>query len=440
MMANPLTRRRIVLSGIVLVLVIVAATAWYRSTHRSPATPEQGAKAASGSDMAGMDMSTDGSVTVSPAQVSQFGITFGTVGRRTLINDVRTTGIVMIDEGRIASVTPKIGGFIERLYVKAAGQPVRIGQPLAEVYSADLVAAQEELLLARRLDRTVGDAVVPGVPSASGELLAAAKRRLRLLDVPDAQIEEVLRTGKVRRTVTLYSPATGIVVEKKVVLGQAIQAGMELYSVANLSDVWIDVQLREAEAGMVNVGTNAALELASYPGRIYRGAVAFIYPTVTEATRTIRARIVAPNTDGVLKPGMYATVHLTTPTRDALTVPRSAVIQTGARAIVFVDMGRGRLMPHAVTIGRVANDLTEVLTGLDAGQRVVTSAQFLIDSESNLGEVMRSMVGNGAGMQGSGSKATRVDETPDAADAKGADMRGMPGMTTPAPKPARKPR
>lgn len=430
MMPNMFIRRRAIWVGATVLLILVA-TLWYASTHRNTQAPANSVAPAAANGMAGMDMSSDGSVTITPSQIGQFGITFGTVQRRTLTNDVRTVGAVMIDEGRVASVTSKINGFIERLYVNTTGQPVRIGQPIADVYSPELVSAQEELLLARRLDRTVGNGVVPGVPSASGEMFGAARQRLRLLDVSDAQIDEVLRTGHVRRTVTLFSPATGIVADKKVVLGQAIQAGMELYTVANLADVWVDVQLREAEAGMVDVGATAVIELASFPGHSYRGRVAFIYPTVTEASRTMRARIVVSNTDGRLKPGMYATVNLATPLSDALTVPRTAVILTGSRAIVFVDMGNGRLMPRDVGIGRVSGEFSEVLSGLDAGQRVVTSAQFLIDSESNLGEVMRGMVSNGSSM---GSPATpAAGEPPAAIDGKGADMRGMPGMTMPPP-------
>jgi Cu(I)/Ag(I) efflux system membrane fusion protein len=381
------------------------------------------------SGMAGMEPNADGSVAVSATQIKQFGITFGQVAQRTLTNDVRAVGTVVIDESGLASVTPKISGFVERLYVNVTGQPVRRGEALAEIYSPDVVAAQEELLLARRLDRTMAQASVPGVPAASGQLLAAAMRRLRLLDVSQAQIDGVLRTGQIRRTITLYAPASGIVIEKKVVVGQAIQAGTELYSIANLSTVWVDVQLREADGALVAVGSTATLEFASYPGEIFRGKVAFVYPTVAEATRSLRARIVVGNSLGVLRPGMYATVHVVTPTISVLTIPRTAAVQTGTRTIVFLDIGDGKLLPREITLGAVVGEFAQVMSGLTAGQTVVTSAQFLIDSESNLGEVMRSMVGNGGGApaaSGSGDMSGM-----DMGKDKGADTRGMRGVTTP---------
>jgi Cu(I)/Ag(I) efflux system membrane fusion protein len=376
-----------------------------------------------------MEPNADGSVAVSATQIKQFGITFGQVAQRTLTNDVRAVGTVVIDESGLASVTPKISGFVERLYVNVTGQPVRRGEALAEIYSPDVVAAQEELLLARRLDRTMAQASVPGVPAASGQLLAAAMRRLRLLDVSQAQIDGVLRTGQIRRTITLYAPASGIVIEKKVVVGQAIQAGTELYSIANLSTVWVDVQLREADGALVAVGSTATLEFASYPGDIFRGKIAFVYPTVAEATRSLRARIVVGNSLGVLRPGMYATVHVVTPTISVLTIPRTAAVQTGTRTIVFIDIGDGKLLPREITLGAVVGEFAQVMSGLTAGQTVVTSAQFLIDSESNLGEVMRSMVGNGGGApaaSGSGDMSGM-----DMGKDKGADTRGMRGVTTP---------
>lgn len=351
--------------------------------------------------MAGMPgmagTSTDGAVHLTPAQLTTFGVTFGTVEQRKLSTDTRTVGTVMIDEARLATVTPKISGYVERLYVNTTGQPVRRGERLAELFSPDLIAAEEELLLARRLDRTVGESAVPGVPSSSGELLAAARRRLRLWDVSDAQIDDVLLTGRARRTITLYSPATGVVTEKKVTQGQAVQAGMALYAVADLSSVWVEAQLRESEAADLRVGSTAALDFAAYPGRSYTGRVTFLYPTVAEQTRSIRARVSVANSDGRLKPGMYATVLLSSPTRPALTVPRSAVVQTGERAVVFVDEGKGALRPVEVVTGRASGDFVEILSGLEAGQRVVTSAQFLLDSESNLAEVMKSMPGMDGG-------------------------------------------
>ena len=424
-----MTRRAQWIAGLAILIALAVVILVVRRTRSS-------SEKAAPDSMAGMQgMSPDGAVRLTASQLTTFGVTFGTVEQRTLSTDVRTVGTVMMDESRVASVTPKINGFVERLYVNTTGQPVRRGQPLADVYSPDLLAAQEELLLARRLDRTVGQSAVPGVPSSSGELLAAARRRLRLWDVSESQIDEVLRTGRARRTVTLYSPVSGVVTEKKVVVGQAVQAGMELYTLADLSEVWIDVQVRETEAANVRAGTGADVEFATYPGRTYKGRVTFIYPTIAEQTRSVRARVSVANAEGQLKPGMYATVRLSSPTRSALTVPRAAVVQTGERAVVFVDQGKGELRPVDVETGASAGEYVEILAGLEPGQRVVTSAQFLLDSESNLAEVMKSMIGMGGGRADAGGDMAGMDTSGGdrkgtemkGMELKGADTRGMPG-------------
>ncbi len=350
--------------------------------------------------MAGMNMSTDGSVHLTANQLRQFGITFGTADVRALEDRIRTTGIVTINETRIAQVAPKFGGFVERLYVDFTGQPVRRGQPLLQIYSPELVAAQEELLIARQLDTTINESVIPGVPKSASNLLAAATRRLRLWDISDTQIQSILRTGVVQRSLTLHAPASGVVIEKNVVQGQAIQPGQSLYTIADLTDVWVEVELRESEAGSVREGSRAALEFAAFPGRVLDGRVAYVYPTLQEASRTIKARVAVANTDGRIKPGMFATVRFTSSGIRALSVPAAAVIRTGERSVVFVDMGGGRLLPQEIETGRVGADFVEVLAGLEPGQRVVTSAQFLLESESNIGEVMKAMIGMGGDMDG----------------------------------------
>lgn len=406
-------RRRLVLAG--LVTAIVAITVWIvASTVDDDASGVAATGDATGmAGMQGMDMSSDGSVQLTADQLDQFGVTFDTVGVRTLETEVRTVGIVTFDETRIAQVAPKFGGFVERLHVDFTGQPVRRGDPLLEIYSPELVAAQEELLVARRLERTMDESAVPGVPAGSSDLLAAARRRLRLWDISEAQVEEILRSGKVQRALTLHAPTSGVVVEKNVVRGQAIQPGQTLYTIADLSEVWVEAELREADAGSVREGSGASIELAAYPGRPFRGRVEYVSPTVQEDTRTLEARIAVANSDGRLKPGMYATVRITTPTRSALTAPASAILRTGERTMAFVDMGNGWLMPHEVETGRAGADHVEILAGLEPGQRVVTSAQFLLDSESNLGEVMRAMMGQ------------MGPADMDGMDAKGAEMKGM---------------
>ena len=369
----------------------------------------------------GMSMGGDGSVRLTADQIRTFGVTFGTVERRTLTDEVRTVGIVNFDETRMAGVTPKFSGYVERLYVDFTGKPVRRGEPLIEIYSPELVAAQEELLLAARLEQDLDRTTVPGVPRGSMNLLAASRQRLRLWDISDAQIEEILRTGRAQRTLTLHAPVSGIVVEKNILAGQAVQAGQPLYTIADLSEVWVEAEVREADAGLIAEGDVATVEVSAFPGRPLQGRVEYVYPTLQEQTRTLKARIAVANLDGRLKPGMYATVRLSAPGRTALTVPTSAILNTGERRVVFVDMGAGGLMPHEVEIGRVAGEYSEVLSGLEPGQRVVTSAQYMLDSESNLAEVMRSTMGmmNMSDMQGMDMPAD------DSGDMQGADMKGM---------------
>lgn len=393
--------RRTLISGAVLVVagsvVWAALAARDESPDRAPTTARGEMPGMEGMEemegMGGMSVGSDGAVRLTTQQITQFGVTFGTADVRTLSNDVRATGAVTADETRIAQVTPKFSGFAERLYVDFTGQPVRRGQPLLEVYSPELVAAQQELLVARRLDGTLDASSVPGVPAGASNLLAAARRRLALWDISEAQIDEVLRTGRVRRTLTLLSPASGYVTEKHVVRGEAIQAGMPLYTITDLSQVWIDVELRESDAAAVRPGVGADIELAALAGGTLKGRVTFVYPTLDTASRTVRARVTVANGGLQIKPGMYATVRISAPSRSALTVPTSALVRTGERNIVFVDMGGGQLMPHQVEIGRVTGDFVEILAGIEPGQRVVTSAQFLLESESNLGEVMKAMMG-----------------------------------------------
>lgn len=420
MHAMPPKTRRLVVGG---ALAAVLGGAWAIAGNRDDqedagqeqAGEMEGIEGMAGMDMGGMGMGSDGSVRLTADQIRQFGITFDFVGERTLEDAVRTVGIVNFDETRMANVVPKFGGFIERLYVDFTGKAVRRGQPLVEVYSPELVAAQEELLLAVRLEESLGESAVPGAPAGASDLIGAARRRLRHWDVSERQINEILRGGRARRTLTLHAPVSGIVVEKSVLQGQAVQAGQPLYTIADLTEVWVEAEIREADAGLVREGSPANVDLTAFPGRPVVGRVEYVYPTLQSEARSLKARIALPNPDGRIKPGMYATVRLTTPVRTALTIPTSAVVRTGERQIVFVDMGGGELMPHEVETGRVAGDYTEVLSGVEPGQRVVTSAQFLLDSESNLAEVMKAMMGQmnmsdmGSMDSGSGSAMERMD-------------------------------
>ncbi|MDQ2931388.1 MAG: efflux RND transporter periplasmic adaptor subunit, partial [Gemmatimonadota bacterium] len=327
-MSASLARRRRL--WIIVGLLAAGAITVFALRRRHPTTSTVVASAPS-PDHEGMQTSaasaSDGNaIQITASQIRQFGITFGTAERRTLESSVRTVGTVTVDEAKRSQVVSKIGGYVERLYVDQTGQRVRRGQPMLDVYSPELVAAEQELLVAGNLAKSIHGSSVPGAPGATIDLVVAARRRLELWDISDSQIEDILRTGKARRTLTLHAPASGVVLQKNVVQGQAIQPGQMLYDVADLSEVWVDVALREADVGAVRVGSTASVQFVGYPGAPLAGRVAYVYPTLDSVSRSMRARIEVPNRSGRLMPGMYATVALTTPSHTALTVPSSAVL------------------------------------------------------------------------------------------------------------------
>jgi multidrug efflux pump subunit AcrA (membrane-fusion protein) len=315
-----------------------------------------------------------------------------------------TVGNVTWDETRLANVNPKIEGWVEHLYVDFTGAPVRQGQPLFSIYSPMLVSVQEELILARRLF----DNIEPGdtgraARNAQG-LLESARRRLRYWDIPDAEIASIEESGMPRKTVTLLAPASGIVVEKNVIEGMRVMPGMDLYRIADLSRVWVEGEVFEKDLSLIRAGQSARVTFESYPGEEFRGTVTYVYPTVSVEARTGRIRIELANPGLRFKPGMYAHLELRAGNeRNALLIPRSAVLNTGARALVFVRDLDGMLVPREVTTGFVSGDDVEILAGLTAGETVVTSANFLIDAESNLGSSMRSMPGMEAPATGKGT-------------------------------------
>lgn len=400
--------------GIALMIAIATITVWALTRDGLPPADDE-TQAAEMANMEGMDMSSDAPVRLTPEQIRGFGITFDYVEERQLAAEVRTVGIVDFDETRVSAIVPKFGGFVEKLFVDFTGKPVRRGDALVEIYSPELMAAQEELLLAARLDRTVGESGVPGVAVPS-DLVGAARRRLRLWDISDAQIDTILRMGVAQRTLVLHAPYSGVVIEKNVVAGQAVEPGQKLYTVADLARVWVEAELREADAGLVREGATATIELGAFPGQMLEGRVEYIYPTIRPDARTLEARIAMANPGGRLKPGMFATVRFSVPTVTVLTIPVTAILRTGDRQIAFAEMGAGEVMPYEVEIGRIAGDYAEVLSGLRAGQRVVTSAQFLIDSESNLAEVLKAMMGQ--------MNTSDMGSIPKGADMSGMDMSG----------------
>ena len=315
-----------------------------------------------------------------------------------LDREVRTVGQIALDETRVSAIAPKIDGWVERLYVNSTGQPVVAGQPLLTIYSPMLVTAQEELLLARRLQGEVASAEGATTQRAA-DLVASARRRLAYWDIAPSEIAEVERTGAVRKTMTLRAPAGGYVLEKNVLAGQKIMAGDALYRVADLHVVWVEGEVYEQDLAAVRVGQTVRAEFQALPGEHRTGRISYVYPTLAPATRTVRVRVVLPNHDLRLKPGMYATIRITGGAREAvLTVPRSAVLSTGERSIVFVRDAGGALGPREVALGASNEERIEILRGVTAGETVVASATFLVDAESNLGTALGGM-GDMPGME-----------------------------------------
>ena len=277
------------------------------------------------------------------------------------------------------------------------GAPVRAGQPLMEVYSPMLVAAQEELILARRL---LDQAAAGGSERASGtaaDLLESARRRLRYWDISAAEIARIERSATPRRTLTLTAPASGVVVEKNVVQGTRIMPGMDLYKIADLGTVWVEGEVFEKDLSLVKLGQHADVTFEAYPGERFEGLVRYVYPVLNAESRTGRVRLELANPGLRLKPGMYASValHLPSP-RESVVVPRTAVLQTGERAILFVRGADGVLTPREVVVGLASGSEIAIISGLEAGEVVASSAAFLIDAEANLGVGMQGMDGMGA--------------------------------------------
>lgn len=347
-------------------------------------------------------------VRLEPGQAERIGLLWGEAAREPLVRTIRTSAVVAYPESGMRWVSPKVSGWVERLHVTFEGAPVRRGQPLLELYSPELVTAQEELLLSRDLEE---DLAAGGIRRAGDSLFAVARRRLAYWDISEAQVRRLLETGEVRKTLTLEAPATGIVMRKQVFEGQGVKAGENLMMIAPTDPVWIEAAVYEQDLPFVREGLSADVVVEGLPGEPLRGRVAYVYPELRESSRTVVARIEVPNPDGQLRPGMYATVRIENRTDPVLSVPASALLHTGTRAVAFMDMGRSRLMPMVVQTGRVGDERVEVLSGLEAGDRVATSAQFLLDSESNLMEAMQAMMAQ----MGQGGM-------------EGRDMEGMEGM------------
>ncbi|MDN5935993.1 MAG: efflux RND transporter periplasmic adaptor subunit [Nitrosospira sp.] len=337
-------------------------------------------------------------VTISTEKVQKLGVRTEVAALRELTRTVRAVATVQADERRLHTVAPKFEGWIQRLYVNTTGQTVKKGEALMDVYSPELITAQHEYLIARKGVQSVeggGQEVLAGMQRLSEHAL----QRLRNWDISETDLHTLQQEGEIRRHLTLRSAATGVVLEKHAVQGQRFMPGEMLYQIADLSTVWMLADVFEQDLAMVHRGQSATIRMDAYPDKIFNGKVTFIYPTVMPETRTAKVRIELPNPKGLLKPDMYGRVEFaSTHSKDkVLTVPDSAVLDTGTRRLVLVALGEGRFQPRTVKLGMHADGYTEVLEGLEAGEAVVVSANFLIDAESNLKAALSGFSGDQRG-------------------------------------------
>jgi len=333
-------------------------------------------------------------IRVDPTTMQNMGVRLAPVERKSLSKTIRAFGNITYDEGRLHTVNTKFDGWIEKLNINYIGQRVVKGQALFSIYSPDLVIAQQEYLMALRQYRKISGGGHAQIEDNARRLLDAARTRLKYWDISDAQISSLEANGKPHKTITVHSPATGVVLKKDAYEGHFVKAGQHQFEVADLSRVWVDVEVYEYELPWVHQGMPAVMDLPYIPGKQFKGRVLYVYPYLTQKTRTARLRLEFPNETLELKPDMYANVYLeSVMDRKSLVIPQEAVIDSGVRKLAFVSRGEGRFEPREIQLGLEVNGSDfQVLAGLSEGEQVVTSAQFMLDSESRLREAVQKML------------------------------------------------
>jgi multidrug efflux pump subunit AcrA (membrane-fusion protein) len=323
-------------------------------------------------------------VSLSTRKRQSINVRIVAVVRAPFVRTLRAVGQVVPDETRLHHLHTKVGGWVEMLHVTATGDKVEQGAPLLDLYSPELVASQEEYLLALRSRSELPSGALPEVAASIGDLVESARRRLLLLDMTPGQIDELRKRGEPRRTVTIYSPISGYVLARNVTHGEKITPDTALFDIANLARVWIMASVYESELPFVHPGQAATILFESMPGEPLPGRVDIVYPTLEEKTRTAQVRLVFDNPRLLLKPGMYAQVEIRSDLGPRLSVPPEAVVESGTRSIVFVAEGEGYFAPREVRLGLRLPDAVEVIDGLREGEKVVASGTFFVDSESKL--------------------------------------------------------
>ena len=347
-----------------------------------------------------------GQIKISTEKIQKLGVRVETVELRPLERILRAVGRIEPDERRLYTIAPKFEGYVERLHVNVTGQAVTKGQPLFEVYSPELVSAQREYAIAAQgmlaMQGAEGEA-----QRSMKQLAESSLTRLKNWDISEEQVKALARSGEVKRTLSFRSPVSGIVTEKKALQGMRFMPGDALYQIADLSAVWVLADVFEQDIGLVKVGAKARIKINAYPGKFFEGRIIYVYPTLKAETRTVSVRVELANPGGLLKPAMFAEMELPVGNKaQVLTVPDSAVIDSGTRRIVLVQLKEGRFEPREVKLGARSDNYFEVLEGVKAGEQVVVAANFLIDAESNLNAVV-------SGLSGAGGQANAV--TKDAA-------------------------
>ncbi len=384
--------------------------------------------------MPGMSDAPSGAVAVPAVARQLIGVRSAPVSYATLEQEIRTVGTVDYDERGFTQVTLKISGWIRKVFVDSIGRPVRKGEPLFTIYSPDLLTTQEEYLLAVRTQAQLAASLLADAKENAAALVVSARERLRLWDVTDAQIAALERRGKAEPVLTVYAPSSGIVMKREALPGKYVERGTILYEIADLSTVWISADIYESEVAATKVGQPATVTFAAYPGKAFHGKVAYVYPTLNTEARTVRVRSEFQNPELKLKPGMYGNVILQTAAVKTLVVPKEAVLDTGLRQLVFLDRDQGIYQPYPVKLGRQSQDRVEVLEGLKEGDRVVTSANFLLDAESKLAsagsmQVMMGQIGM-ADWQMRGAHEGKMEGMEGMQGMKGMEgMEGMSGMS-----------
>lgn len=403
-------------------LVLLAIGFWWGQNQKRidhDSQPPQQAKAMDnieGMQAADSPEMKSGTVNVSPEKQQLVGIRTAVAEVRPLTKKIRTVGIVAMDETKVAQVFTKVEGWIDKLFVNYTGKLVQKSQPLFTLYSPDLVSTQEEYLLALHAKDAFAASSLQEIRQGSVSLLEATRRRLSLWDISDEQIDELQRSRQPKKSLTIFSPISGFVIKKEAFQGMKVMPDKELYTIADLSTIWVNADIYEFELSQIRLGQKATIALSYFPGRVFTGRVSWIAPVLDEKSRTVKVRLEFPNHDFSLKPEMYTNVEIDIDAGRKLAIPDEAVLDSGLRKVVFLDKGDGRFEPAEVKLGGKYDNYYEVLAGLSAGERILASASFLLDSESRLKEAMGAM----AGMPGMEKEGTQGKE-------------GMKGMKMDAP-------